>query len=79
MAYMPCEVEHMRAAADQPAHELKIARIALDDFEVVFYRVEVEGICSACRIEVVDDGDGPTNSYKLYRDVAPEEAETPGE
>ena len=79
MAYMSCEIEYVRAAADQPAHEVKIAGIALDDFDVVFYRFEVEGVCTACRIEVVEHGDGRTNSYKVYRDVASDEAETAGD
>ena len=61
---MSGKVEHVRAAADQPAHQVEIAGVAFDDFDVVFYRFEVEVVCSACRIEIVDDGDGRAESVQ---------------
>jgi hypothetical protein len=76
---VPGKVEDVSAFTNESLHESDIAGIAFDDFDVVFDRIEIEVVGSARRVQIVDDHNVCSQSYKLNCDVTSDEAETAGD
>jgi hypothetical protein len=78
MADVTGEIEDEVLPSDDFPHEVEVAAVSLDDLNIALDRFDIEVICTASRMEGIEESNGSARLHKSNGEVASDETQAAG-